>query len=103
MTQVPEEGKFNIQYEERAASTLRRFGMKKIQSAIEDGTGKRVPSRTGDEESEGVKMSDVWSLSILAPSSKERLGYPTQKPLTLLERIVRVYWFRWKRNLAGSK
>ena len=33
-------------------------------------------------------MSDVWDIPIIAPSSKERLGYPTQKPLALLERII---------------
>ena len=33
-------------------------------------------------------MSDVWSIPIIAPSSKERLGYPTQKPVALLERII---------------
>ena len=34
-------------------------------------------------------MADVWELPIIAPSSKERLGYPTQKPEALLERIIK--------------
>jgi len=33
-------------------------------------------------------MSDVWKIPIIAPSAKERLGYPTQKPEALLERII---------------
>lgn len=33
-------------------------------------------------------MSDVWQLPIISSSSHERLGYPTQKPLALLERII---------------
>jgi hypothetical protein len=33
-------------------------------------------------------MNDVWNVPIIAPSAKERLGYPTQKPLALLERII---------------
>lgn len=33
-------------------------------------------------------MSDVWEIPIIAPSSSERLGYPTQKPIALLERII---------------
>lgn len=29
-----------------------------------------------------------WDISIINANAKERLGYPTQKPLTLLERII---------------
>lgn len=78
---------FNVLLQSRAPSTLKRFGNKKIVSAF-DTSGRRVPSQTLDQESEGVKMSDVWDIPIIAPSSKERLGYPTQKPLALLERII---------------
>ena len=42
-----------------------------------------------DEPTKGLPRRDVWELSILAGSSKERLGYPTQKPLALLDRIIR--------------
>ena len=31
---------------------------------------------------------DVWDIQALNPMSKERLGYPTQKPLALLKRII---------------
>lgn len=37
---------------------------------------------------EGKLMDDVWNIT-LASRSAERLGYPTQKPLALLERIIR--------------
>ncbi len=33
-------------------------------------------------------MADYWNIPIIAPSSKERLGYPTQKPMALLSRII---------------
>jgi hypothetical protein len=33
-------------------------------------------------------MSDWWEISIINPAAKERLGYPTQKPISLLERII---------------
>lgn len=79
---------FNVQMQERAASTLKRFGKSKIVSAIGE-DGKRSPSQTLDEETDGVKMGDVWEIPIIAPSSHERLGYPTQKPLALLERITK--------------
>ena len=33
-------------------------------------------------------IDNVWRLPCLQPAAKERLGYPTQKPLVLLERII---------------
>ena len=39
--------------------------------------------------SEGAPETDVWDISLMASTSKERLGYPTQKPEALLERIVK--------------
>ena len=38
---------------------------------------------------EGKALSDVWSMPILTSSAKERTGYPTQKPIALLDRIIR--------------
>ncbi|MDI9408289.1 MAG: site-specific DNA-methyltransferase [Candidatus Pacebacteria bacterium] len=78
---------FNLQYQDRAPSTLKTFGTKKIISAVDE-KGRRIPSRTSDAESAGVKMADVWPISIIAPVAKQRLGYPTQKPEALLERII---------------
>lgn len=36
----------------------------------------------------GKHPDDVWEISILAPSAKDRLGYPTQKPEALMDRII---------------
>jgi site-specific DNA-methyltransferase (adenine-specific) len=41
------------------------------------------------DESKGTKMDDVWDLPYLHSQAKERLGYPTQKPLALYERIIK--------------
>ncbi len=42
-----------------------------------------------EKENKGVLMHDVWDdINFIAPTSKERLGYPTQKPSALLERII---------------
>ncbi|MBH0053179.1 restriction endonuclease [Salinibacterium sp. SWN139] len=42
-----------------------------------------------DYESPGVPVSDIWDdIKLLSPASKEALGYPTQKPVALLERIL---------------
>lgn len=34
-------------------------------------------------------IADVWELPIINPQAHERLGYPTQKPEALIERIIR--------------
>jgi DNA modification methylase len=41
------------------------------------------------DESKGTPVQDVWNdVPALTGSNDERLGYPTQKPLALLERII---------------
>lgn len=37
----------------------------------------------------GRAVDDVWDIGIINTSAKERLGYPTQKPEALLERIIK--------------
>lgn len=36
----------------------------------------------------GKALDDVWDIPIISASADERLGYPTQKPETLLKRII---------------
>ncbi len=38
---------------------------------------------------EGKALDDVWDMPTITSSAKERIGYPTQKPEALLERIVK--------------
>ncbi|MEV3927059.1 DNA methyltransferase [Actinomadura coerulea] len=40
------------------------------------------------DEQPGVPLQDIWTDIRLTSADKERLGYPTQKPLRLLERIL---------------
>ena len=43
-------------------------------------------------ESKGVRVSNLWKaddIVPIGPSAKERVGYPTQKPLDLLRRIIK--------------
>ena len=40
-------------------------------------------------DEKGVRAGDVWSIPVLNSQAKERVGYPTQKPLALLERIIK--------------
>ncbi|MEN6559276.1 MAG: site-specific DNA-methyltransferase [Acidobacteriota bacterium] len=37
----------------------------------------------------GKQPDDWWQIQPIAPSANERLGYPTQKPETLLEKIIK--------------
>lgn len=41
------------------------------------------------DEKQGVKIGDVWSIPPIGSTAKERLGYPTQKPEALLEKIIK--------------
>lgn len=52
----------------------------------EDGVRRSILS---DEPTKGVPMPDVWDISMINPVAKERLGYATQKPEALLERIIK--------------
>ncbi|WP_165243759.1 DNA methyltransferase [Paludisphaera soli] len=65
-----------------------------LQRRRRDGSRKAVYER--DEQGRpvpagpkrGVPLGDVWDVPYLNPKARERTGYPTQKPLALLERIV---------------
>ena len=48
-----------------------------------------VPGLVGPEKaSRGKLPTDVWWMTIVPTNSRERTGYPTQKPEALLTRIV---------------
>jgi site-specific DNA-methyltransferase (adenine-specific) len=48
-----------------------------------------APGLVGPEKAARGKLpTDVWWMTIVPPGSADRTGYPTQKPLRLLERIV---------------
>jgi site-specific DNA-methyltransferase (adenine-specific) len=40
------------------------------------------------DEMPGVELQDIWDDIHPVKNSKERVGYPTQKPVRLLERII---------------
>ena len=43
----------------------------------------------GKEMPKGKIPDDVWDIPIINPLAKERLGYPTQKPEALIERVIK--------------
>jgi site-specific DNA-methyltransferase (adenine-specific) len=42
------------------------------------------------KEKRGVPLSDVWEIPYLNPKAKERTGYPTQKPVLLLNQVLNI-------------
>jgi site-specific DNA-methyltransferase (adenine-specific) len=51
-----------------------------------------APTLVGKEKAaRGKTPTDCWWHTIVSPTGKERTGYPTQKPLGVLARIVRVH------------
>jgi len=51
-----------------------------------------APGLVGAEKAaRGKTPTDTWWHTIVSPTGKEKTGYPTQKPLGILRRIVRVH------------
>ncbi len=51
-----------------------------------------APGLVGPEKAaRGKTPTDVWWQTIVSPNGKEKTGYPTQKPIAILNRIVRVH------------
>jgi DNA modification methylase len=75
---------FNQLYMPRAASTLKRFGTRRIRSSFDD-SGRRLPSETEARDSEGVRQDDVWDIGRVPPIKQL---FPTQKPEALMERVI---------------
>ena len=67
-----------------------------LQERVRNEKGKAVYKYNANGEivigqsKKGVPLSDVWEIPYLNPKAKERVGYPTQKPILLLEQILRL-------------
>lgn len=67
-----------------------------LQERVRDERNKSVYAKEADGttrirgEKKGVPLSDVWDIPFLNPKARERVGYPTQKPILLLERILEI-------------
>ncbi|NLI97322.1 site-specific DNA-methyltransferase [bacterium] len=77
---------FNIVLEDLSPGTLKRWRGKK--SKVEFEGDVRLVTKMTDEDSPGRPADDVWDIPVVNSQARERLGYPTQKPQELLERIV---------------
>jgi site-specific DNA-methyltransferase (adenine-specific) len=86
----------NLKYEFLGVTRVWRWTRERMQSALEQGL--IVQPRPGGvprykrylDEQKGKPIGDVWSdIRPINSQAAERLGYPTQKPEALLERILR--------------
>ena len=89
--------KGNPEYQVMGVTRHWRYSRERMQELIDQGlvvqTGPgRVPRRKYYlDEGRGVAVQSLWDdIPNVHPSSRESLGYPTQKPLNLLNRIIRV-------------
>ncbi len=88
--------KGNPQYEVMGVTRYWRYSLERMQELIAE--GRVVQTKPGNvpmykrylDESLGTPVSTNWAdISLVRGWSKERIGYPTQKPLALLERIIK--------------
>ena len=79
---------WNQLYDDFTEQTKKRIknGMK-IEHIV--GPSGKILIRPTDDKSPGVAMCDYWNIPMIAGQAKERMGYPTQKPEALLERIIK--------------
>jgi site-specific DNA-methyltransferase (adenine-specific) len=85
--------KFNSLYTDYSATTnLDQI----LQDRERNENGKSVYKRDEQgnvilgKEKKGVPLSDVWEIPYLNPKAKERTGYPTQKPVLLLNQVIKI-------------
>lgn len=87
----------NLTYEFLGVTKVWRWTKERMQTAYE--AGLVVQTRPGAvpqfkrylDEQKGKPLGDVWTdIPPINSQAKERLGYPTQKPLTLLERVLQL-------------
>ena len=76
---------FNELYMEPTAESMKRWKGRKHERHIIDGKDTNVELENDEAK---PPMDDVWDLPLIAAVARERIGYPTQKPETILERII---------------
>lgn len=92
--------KGNPQYEVMGVTRYWRYSREEMARLIAEGRVIQPPPRKNGklkvprykrylDEMPGIPLQDVWTdIPAINSQAKERTGYPTQKPLALLERII---------------
>jgi site-specific DNA-methyltransferase (adenine-specific) len=92
----PNKNRPNLTYEFLGITRVWRWTKERMEKAYKEGLV--VQKRPGAvprykrylDEMQGVPVDTIWDdIQPIQANSKERVGYPTQKPLALLDRIVR--------------
>jgi len=92
----PNPNRPNLTYEFMGVTRVWRWTKERMQKAYDDGLV--VQTKEGGvpqlkrylDEQEGRPLDTVWTdIPPINSQASERLGYPTQKPLALLERIIK--------------
>lgn len=93
----PNDPRPNLTYEFLGITRRWRWTKERMQAAYEAGeVVQTAPGRVPQfkrylDEQRGKPLADIWAdIPPLNSQAAERLGYPTQKPLALLERILRL-------------
>ena len=91
----PNKNRPNLTYEFLGVTRVWRWTKERMQQAL--AAGLIVQNKPGQvpalkrflDEQEGAPIDDIWlDVTPVQAQAQERLGYPTQKPLALLERII---------------
>lgn len=87
----------NLTYEFLGVTRVWRWTRERMQAAyergivVQPGPGKVPRLKRYLDEQRGLPLGDVWTdIPPLNSQARERTGYPTQKPLALLDRIMRL-------------
>ncbi len=92
----PNQDRPNLTYEFLGVTRVWRWTRERMQEAYKNGLV--VQQRPGAvprlkrylDEMQGIPVDTIWDdIKPIQAQSKERIGYPTQKPLSLLDRIIR--------------
>lgn len=92
----PNKNRPNLTYEFLGVTRVWRWTESRIKKAYEQGL--IVQNKPGGvpclkrylDEQEGTPIGDIWAdIKPIQAQAAERLGYPTQKPIALLERIIK--------------
>lgn len=92
----PNKDRPNLTYEFLGVTRVWRWTKERMEQAYKDGIV--IQTKPGNvpmmkrylDEQEGNPVDDIWTdIQFVQAFSSERLGYPTQKPEALLERIIK--------------
>ncbi|MDQ3557561.1 MAG: restriction endonuclease [Gemmatimonadota bacterium] len=84
-----EDGRGRYQVQALKTVSAERLERLRVENRIVQGSGRYLRFKDYLKDKKGVPVNDLWTdIEPVNPIAKEKLGYPTQKPEALLERII---------------